>query len=166
MGIQEMKDLQQAKAEKETISKAEAKARIAEMQKELEAIERKEGRSGAVPLGPKGKLLEANEVEDALPHKRLRWVNINSDKAQIRQNTGYERVAIGDGGRQVGNLALFAIDRQEYERRVELQAEVNRKRLEAHKAEVSEMAESVAKLLRDRHGVNVNPRDFMINEGG
>lgn len=147
------------------MSDADKKSQLTEMTKKLETQERTEGGSGAVPNTPKRMLLDASELQKKNPDKHYRWVNIGtSDKAQSRQVQGYEKVSASEGGRQVGNLALFAVPRQQFEQRVAAIEKLGRDRLNAHKADVEQMADSIARELRDRHGIQVDAERIIIRE--
>lgn len=154
MGV---KDLQEKKA-------AEGRT-LDEMKADLDRLERTTGSSGAIPLTPKAQLLDATDVQSQHADKRLRWVNTqNAEKAQLRQAQGYERVPVAEGGRQVGNLALFALSKDEYNRRVADVERRNKERLSAHKTDVEKIAEGVARELRDRHGISVKAENILISE--
>jgi hypothetical protein len=77
---------------------------------------------------------------------------------------GYERVPLAEGGRQVGNLAPFALPKEKYQERVAEITRKNKERLESHKTEVERIAEGVARELRDKHGISVNAGRILINE--
>lgn len=166
MGVDDLKKRQEQQEEKDKkFSDASPQSELVNQMKKLESVERTTGSSGAVPLTPKAKLLDAAEAESMHPGKRLRWVNVqNVEKTQLRQSEGYERLPVAEGGRQVGNLALFALPRQEYDRRVADVARRNNERLSAHKNEVENMAESVARALRDNHGIRVDAERIIIRE--
>lgn len=133
--------LDAARAQREALAREEAKT----------------GNSGAIPFTPKQSLLAGSAEEAKNPDLKYRWLNIkNDERIQARQLEGYVRVPLAEGGRQVGNLARFAIPRQEYDRRVAAQQKLNHDRLNAHKTEVEKMAEAVMKDLRDNHGLKVN----------
>lgn len=153
-------------SEKPTTASAPAastKPSVKEMQEQLDKIERTTGPSGAIPMMPKQMLLDASEVQEKKEDRRLRWVNVgNAEKAQARQAQGYVRVPVAEGGRQVGNLALFELPREEYERRVAAQRKLNKDRLSAHKAEAEQMAENIARELRDRHGISIDAERILI----
>jgi len=138
---------------------------VQEMQKDLEIVERTTGPSGAVPFTPKAQLLDASDTQAKHPDKRLRWGNVgNKEKMDLRVAQGYERVPAAEGGRQVGNLALIGISKTEYQKRVRDQEQRNKDRLNAHKTEVEQMAEGVARELRDRHGIHVSAENIIIRE--
>lgn len=131
----------------------------------LDRTEQLTGNSGAIPNAPKQMLLDTTEESklEANKDKRLRWVRLGeADKGQQRVLEGYERVPEADGGRRVGNLTLFRTSMENYERRV---ADVNRRskeRLKAHESEVEQMAEAVARTLRDKHGIRVDAEHILI----
>lgn len=158
-----MSEAKEAVSAAPVMTRDERIAKIREMQAELRKEEAKTGGSGAIPFTPKGMLLDATDVQRQHPDKHIRWGNLkNEDKMQVRLSQGYERVPVTEGGKQVGNLALIA---QPLEKHLATVAEIERRtreRLTAHKAEVEEMANQVAKVLRDKHGVNVRPEDFLI----
>ena len=149
MGMEEFNDRRE-------MTDTEKRAKIKEMQADLDRQERTTGQSGAVPNASKQQLLDATDIVDARPNERVRWVNVgNPEKAQLRQSQGYERIPLAEGGRQVGNLALFSTSRENYERRVDEVNRVSKERLSAHKKDVEKVAEAVVRELRDRHGINV-----------
>ena len=144
---------------------AEKVQEMKQQKESLDRLERTSGPSGAVPLAPKQMLLDARKVEKDNPDKRYRWVNVqNAERAQLRQIQGYERVPAAKGGRQVGNLALFAVNRQQYDQRVREIEKTNKDRLVAHQTEVERIADGVAKELRDRHGIKVDADRIFIKE--
>lgn len=148
-----------------TPSKAEAIAKIVEMRKALErqgALEH----SGAASNATATTMLDKAEAESLNPGKRLRWVNVrNAEKAQLRQASGYERVPESEGGRQVGNLALFRLPGAEYDRRVAKIAKLGKDRLEVHNKQAEQFAEKVARELRDKHNIDVNPEQIFGTRG-
>lgn len=160
-----IKAAEEAVKEEQKYSDASPKAELENQMKKLDSLERTTGPSGAVPNTPKAQLLDASEAQALNPDKHLRWVNVgNKEKAEMRQHTGYKRVPVSEGGRQVGNLALFEISREEYDRRVSNLREMNTRRLNAHKAEVEQLAENIARELRDRHGISVNAERILISD--
>ena len=143
----------------------EKKAEQKEITQKMEQIERTTGSSGAIPFEPKRTLLDATSLEKDNSDKRFRWVNVNNnERAQARQAQGYTRVPVAEGGRQVGNLALFSLPREAYRQRVAAIEQLGKDRLNAHKAEVEQMADAVARELRDRHGIHVDAERIIIRE--
>lgn len=153
--------------EKPTVSKAEAIAKIREMQSAIKRIEATQGPSGAAPAMTYTALLDPSKAEEQNPGKRVRWVNLkNAARVQGRQAGGYERIPEAEGGRQVGDLALFRLPEGEYEKRVEALRKLNSERLQAHNREAEQIADEIARQLRDRHGVDVNPETIYGVRGG
>lgn len=151
------------KVEKE--ERDEAKAAFEAEEQRLAALERTTGPSGAVPLTPKAQLLSIGDLAEKNPDKHYRFVNVgNSEKAELRQASGYERVPAADGGKQVGNMALFAIPREEYDRRTAELQRVNKERLSVARSDMERAAEGIARELRDRHGINVDAERILIRE--
>jgi hypothetical protein len=137
---------------------------LKEMQAELAREEAKTGSSGAIPRTPKQNLLDARDVEAKHPDHYVRWLNTDGDKVQSRQADGFEKIPESEGGRQTGRLALFKQPREQHEKRVRDQKETAERRLTQHNQEVEAAAETIAKHLRDRHGVRIDARDFLISE--
>lgn len=150
----------------DAVSKAQAQAEIKEQIAKLERLEETTGRSGAVPRGPKNRLLAVSEATKA-KHKdyRLRWISVNSpEKAAGRVADGYEIIPDGEGGRRVGGLALARLGKEEYERRVKDIDRQTQERLNSHNREMEGMAEQVAKMLRDNHGLDVKSERLLVKE--
>jgi len=146
-------------------SKAEVIARIQAMKDQLKRMEATTGPSGAVPNTPSAIILDASEVQTKDTDHRIRWVSVA--KADRRRAQGYVRVPEaelpqGFGPAQRGNLILMKLPREEYEKRV---AEIKRQtkdRLTVHNREVEQVAEGMAKMLRDNHGINVRTEDILL----
>ena len=121
---------------------------------------------GAASLTPKQQLLDASDVQDMHPDKRLRWVNVGSqDKAQSRIAEGYRLLDKDQGGRSLGDkLALMHIPRKVYEEKVARIAHETERRREAHKGEVQRAVEGVARELRDRHNINLDVDRLLVDE--
>lgn len=145
-----------------------AAERVAEgrrLREQLAQLERTTGPSGAIPLTPKQQMLDASEVQAKMPGRRIRWCNVNNpDKMAARKAQGYERIPDVEGGRQVGNLALFALPRPIYEERVAANAAENKRRLSAHKTDMERIADGLARELHDRHGIDVSPERLLYKE--
>jgi hypothetical protein len=150
------------------VEDASTEAKRQELRLQMEraaALERTSGSSGAIPNAPKQSLLDASDVQAKHPNLRLRWLNVNNaEKMAVRQASGYSRLSMEEGGRQVGNLALFGLPKEEYDRRVKEIERRNKERLSSHRTEVEQMAESVAKSLRDNHGIRVDAERILIKE--
>lgn len=163
MGLAELEAKKAAEAVAEAapsnnqFSTVSPKAELELMIDRAAQLERTTGNSGVIPNAPKAALLNVDSVQLRHPTKRIKWVNVkNTEKAQLRESTGYTRLPITEGGRQVGDLALFSLPRDVYEARVKDVEEKNKARLQAHKTEVEAAAEGIMRELRDRHGIKAN----------
>lgn len=135
---------------------------LSDLKKNLESQESQEF-AGSVVMAPKQQLLDARDVEAAHPTKRIRWLNLqNPDKVLARQTEGYVRLSEEEGGRSLGgSMALFAIPRGAYEAKLRAQKAENKRRLSIHKQEWENIADGIARTLRDRHGYNIEPEDLI-----
>jgi len=164
VGLRELQELKK-KAVAEEKTAHDRKAELDNMITKADRLERTTGSSGLVPLTPKADILNASDVQENHPDKHLRFVNVSDDqKVQMRQSQGYERLPSADGGKQVGHLALFAQDREIHEKRVEAIKQQNKARLDAHRTEVEQVAEAVARELQDRHGIQIDAKRLMDTE--
>lgn len=152
--------------EKETPSKAEAVKKILEMKEQLKKAAEAQF-TGAAPAATATMLLDKTQAEKLNPEHRVRWVSLrNEQKAQMRVNSGYVRLSAEEGGRQVGNLVLMKLPREEHERRVAAIKKLNQDRLSVHNREAEAMAEQIAKELRDNHGISVRPETLLGERAG
>lgn len=136
---------------------------LKEIQQKLEHVERTTGSSGAIPNTPKQMLLDASDVQAKHPDKRLRWCSTaNNEKMLRRKAEGYEIVPVSEGGKTVGNMVLMGLSREEFERRVRRIEARNKELLDAHNHEVEQVADGVARVLRDKYGLKVNPNDIIV----
>lgn len=143
-------------------NKVDSKEQLKEFAKKLGRVEAKT-HAGARSRQPKQSLLDASDVQAQHPDKKIRWSSLaNPDKMEIRKHEGYERLPVSEGGRQVGNNVLMALSKEDYDHRVAEQKKVNEQRLKQHNREVEEMAEQVAKVLRDQHGKSVSADDIIV----
>lgn len=135
--------------------------------KALAETEAKTGNPGAIPLTPKEILLDAREAIDKNPDKRVRWVNIKDPaKARARVANGYVRIPEAEGGKHLGDeLALFAVPKKKYEETIAMQQQLNKDRLSQHNREMERMADEVAKVLRDKHGIRMSGEKLLVREG-
>lgn len=140
---------------------------LSEFKAAKQKLDEQEDRSvhGARTLTPKQAMLDARDVEARHPDKRIRWLNMaDKDKIQSRQLDGYVRLGSEEGGRQLGDMALFAIPRDLYVERVKRKEKVDRERLEAHNREMEQVAEAVVEYLNSR-GYNVSRDRILVQEG-
>lgn len=139
---------------------------VAELAKKLQRQEQT-SIPGASLLTPKQALLDARDVEKKNPQLRVRWVSLkNPEKLQSRQAEGYTALTAEQGGKRLGdNLVLMGVPREQYEAKVKRQQQLNDQRLRQHKDEMAAVAEAVARELRDKHGISVNPERILVQEG-
>lgn len=148
----------------------EKRATVKEILEKLNRQEQTTGRSGAVSRAPKGKLLEFGELPTLNPDKHYRRVNTTDvAKLQTRIEQGYERVPEDEAkkaGTQVtvGETVLMALPREKAEERRKEIKELGQRRLKAHKTDVREAAENVARELR-RHGIDMPIERLLVDEG-
>lgn len=147
----------------ETPAEAASPTTLKELREALDREERKTGTSGAVPLTPKQALLDASDLAKAQPDKHFRWLNTgNAEVIRLRRQEGYERVPESEGGRQVGGLALFVQSAEKHSQRKEAEAKLHNERLSQHNREVEQAAETLARHLRDKHGLRIKTEDFLV----
>lgn len=124
--------------------------------------------SGAAVLTPKEVLLDLSDLQAKHPDKHFRWVNIRSPgNADRRRLDGYLRLPESDGGKEMGGeLAVFVTTQRIHEVRVARQKQMTKDRLNAHKAEVERQVDAIAKELRDKYGLKIDPARILVNEEG
>lgn len=117
---------------------------------------------GAASRLPKQMMLDASDVAAKHPDKHLRWVSMkDSNKMASRKLEGYVAIPVTEGGRTLGDsLVLMGIPKAAYEQRVARQKQENARRLNQHDADWENLAEGVARELRDKHGIKVDARQL------
>lgn len=138
-----------------------------ELKKIQEDLKRKEeikhGAGG--PRATKAMLLDASEVQEAHPDKRVRWVQTGvPERAMSRLADGYEIVPESEGGRRVGGLQMGWTSKENYDARVKDIERRNKERLESHKAELQQTVQAIVRELRDKHGVQIDERRLYVDE--
>lgn len=160
MGIEDLKAKQAAETPKAVgTSPAEALANAERLERTMIP--------GALSRTPKQHMLDsAASVQEKHPDLRLRWVNIRDpQKAASRVNEGYRRLSSEEGGRQIGDeLALMGAPRELVEAKEHEIRQLNEERLVAHRREMENAVEGVARQLRDRHGIKVDSRRLMVDD--
>lgn len=133
-----------------------------ELLKDLQNTEKKTGGSGAVPNASKEELLDLTSLREKHPDKVLRFVNTaNPAKVSNRVKAGWVKLAESEGGRTVGNLSVYAIPVAEAQAIRRRYRERDRMLLVAHKVQHQALAENMARILRDRHGIDVTPEQLI-----
>lgn len=122
--------------------------------------------SGVAVLTPKDVLLDISDLKAKHPDKHFRWVNIKAPGiADRRRLDGFIRLPESEGGRELGGeVAIFVTTERIYEHRVERIKAENKKRLQAHRAEVENAVEAVARELRDKYGMQINADRILVDE--
>lgn len=156
--------------EKETPSKSKAADALRELAKGLERQEKTTGRSGAVPRTPKNKMYDIEKLKKANPDKHYRYVNVEDDmKAQARLDEGYHAVSEDECAKhgvrpEIGSTRLMELPREKAEERRREYDEITRSRLKTPGRDVREVAESVVRELRDKHGIDVPLDRIFVDE--
>ena len=152
-------------------SREAIKKAIDELHKKLQRAENQR-MGGATPLGPKGRMLDVTPIEKADPDNHYRWINSDdAGKVSMRLEEGYvrversdlERLKLKDMKTTVGEGILMRIPRPKYEERVSRQKALAESRLKAHRSEVREVVEGVARELR-RRGLNIPIERLLVDE--
>ena len=126
---------------------------------ELSRIESKTGGSGAVPNATKTSLLDLTELEARHPDKEFRFVNTgNPDKVSRRKKLGWERLSEAEGGKQLGDLAVFAISKPRLKELRFAKLKRHQELLVSFKKEDHHLAERYSKILKDRYGIDISPQ--------
>jgi hypothetical protein len=146
-------------------SQSEKKASLDALTAALQHIEAQQI-SGAAVLTPKEVLLDLSDLKAKHPDKHFRWVNIRAPgNADRRRLDGYLRLPESDGGKELGGeLAVFVTTQRIHEHREAKIKQMNKDRLQAHKAEVERAVEAVAKELRDKYGLKIDPERILVND--
>ena len=123
---------------------------------------------GARTRTPRARMLEAPEAVAKNPDKVLRWGNMRDpEKMETHKMDGYARLTSEEGGKQLGNeLVLLGIPKKLAEERVAEQKQRTAELMQAHTRTMEGVAESVARQLRDRHGISVDASRILVNEEG
>jgi hypothetical protein len=160
---------------KEAERKAERDATKQEMKilkEKLAKLDAQE-RSGVAPLTPKSDLFDARELAEANPDKHYRWLSTRNEERMPhrKHKEGYKPVSEADakahnvyGDGKIGPMVLAEQPREVYERRIESQKQENERRLTAHKTSMERVVESIARELRDKHGIRVKEGQLLVDE--
>lgn len=144
---------------------AEARQELDNLSKALAHVEA-QSLSGAPELTPKEIMLDLSDLKAKHPDKHFRWVNIKAPGvAERRRLDGYLRLPESEGGRELGGeVAVFVTTERLHEHRVAQIEKLTKDRLSAHRAEVEQAAEAVARELRDKHGLRVDVGRLLVDE--
>jgi len=158
----QLRALDDEQGSRATTSRSMLQAQINEL-KEHEA----RATSGAPILMPRSRLLEAPEAIDKNADDHLRWVNEQAPgRADATLGMGYRKLRQEEGGRTVGELALYAIPREQHAKRTVDREQVQRNMLDKNEQDLQQLASEMAKYLRDVKGIKINERRLLVNERG
>lgn len=132
----------------------------------LRRVEATTGDSGAVPNTPKSHMLDVSQLQKDNPQYRYRFANLkDQSKVERRQNDGYEVVPTAEGGKRLGSeLVLMRQPQDLYLRKQKSLKQKHDRLLNSHVEEMEQVAESVAKVLRDRYGIQISRDRILVQE--
>jgi hypothetical protein len=163
----EMKKAEMAGKEEQEKPKtgAEAKQVLDALTEALRKIEA-QTLSGVAVLTPREVLLDLSDLQAKHPDRHFRWVNIQTPgTADRRRLDGYIRLPESEGGKEMGReVAVFVTTKRIHEQREARVKKMNRERLNAHKAEMENVAEGVVRELRDRYGLKLDLNRILVND--
>ncbi len=151
------------------ISDQERRDKLKEVDAALARAEAKEV-PGAPVRTSKQMLLDATAMEAKDLEHYYRYVNSDDpNKPVVRQADGFSRVPTAEAEKygiktEVHGMILMRQPREKHVMRVTKQKERNAELLEAHNREVEATAEAVAKVLRDKHGLNISTERLLVRE--
>lgn len=112
---------------------------------------------GAPSRLPRGLVLDLGDLPAKYPDRHFRWVNIDAPgKAAAAQAMGYTRTPNSEGGKQIGDLAVFHTSQEHYAQRIADRAVSNQQSVEAYKNEITNMAEKVVREIYDKTGKDIS----------
>lgn len=122
--------------------------------------------AGANPMTPMATMRQEPLMEASLknPDMVVRWVNEGkAGRPDIVKGLGYRKLSESEGGKQLGQEALYAIPRERYGELEAVKRLRTASRLQSYKSEVQEAAEQVLGELRER-GYDFKVKDHLIAE--
>lgn len=144
---------------------AEAKQVLDALSEALRKIEA-QTLSGVAVLTPREVLLDLSDLQAKHPDRHFRWVNIQTPgTADRRRLDGYIRLPESEGGKELGReVAVFVTTKRVFEQREARIKKMNKDRLNAHKAEMENIAEGVVRELRDKYGLKLDLNRILVND--
>lgn len=154
----------QAEAERQLQALADAKGadalqRRAKLKATISELRELENRrvQGAPSRLPRGLVLDIGDLPSRYPDRHFRWVNIDAPgKAASAIAMGYTRTPNSEGGKQVGDLALFHTSQDNRATRVAERELQNNRAVESHKAELRNLAEKVVEEIYNKTGKDIS----------
>ena len=140
-------------------------AKRAELEAEIKRLNELEAKTvpGARPRTPRAMMLDASEQEAKDPDNYYRFVNLrDKERLATRVQDGFTKVPDSEGGKTLGDeYALMRQSQAKHREHLEQRDALTRHRESAHVREMENAAESVSKMLRDQHGIKVDPRHIL-----
>ena len=149
---------------------AKSSETVEDQQKKLDRVEAKEVR-GAPSLQPKASMLDASALQKKNPEKYYRYGSMaNRDKMEERIASGEYTLTDEKEARKAGvrarlgdRMALIETSKEHHDQKMAAAKKEHERRLEAHKSEVRQVAEGVARELRDKHGLDVDVDRILVD---
>lgn len=130
----------------------------AQIRAQIRELRERENRSvqGADIRTPRGSILHAEEAISQRPEFHYRFININAPgKADNARAMGYEKVPESEGGKTLGDLALFRISMERRAQVVASQEHQTKERLRKVTEDLRGEVRDAAKFLRSK-GVDID----------
>lgn len=154
-------------AEKLTAKSSET---VKDQQKKLDAVEAKTV-PGAPSRKPKEAMLDASALEKKNPDTYYRYGSVaNRDKMEERVASGEYEIVGESEAREAGvrarlgdRMALIKTPKAHHDEKMADAKKEHERRLEQHKTEMRQVAEGVARELRDKHGIDVDAERILVD---
>jgi hypothetical protein len=148
-----------------TVHKDTVAERRAALEAEIKRLNDLEAKTvpGARPNTPRAQMLDFSAVEAKDPDHHYRVTNIKDpQRVATRIQDGYVKVSVEEGGRSLGDeMALMRTPVAKHLEQKQRTADLTAFRESAHVREMENAAESVSRMLRDEHGIKVDPRHIL-----
>lgn len=142
-----------------------------EVEKQIADLQRIEAKteSGAMPLTPRQKMLDATKMEKKDPERAYRYISTaDPEKLEARLQdfapVPESEAAAAGVKAKVGRMMLVRQPMATHQANVVAQKRRNKDRLEQHKTEMERVVDAVARELRDKHGIAVDTKRLFVNE--
>lgn len=140
---------------------------VATLRAQMRELRERESKrfSGADIRTPRGNMLHAEEAVAKRPEFHYRYINISAvGKAENAQALGYEKVPDSEGGKTLGDLALFRVSLERHAEMVGAKDVETRRKIDRVKDDLRGEVKEMAAFLR-RKGVDIDERRLGVFEG-